>query len=570
MRGVIVKMKKAISMMLLVFIILTSFVGCSNPNKKSAAEKVAEKAEDNSKLAKVDMRDMDAIYEFVKQHIKDLSRENFDYCEVNYLDITGDGTDEAVISGLNGVEWPPKMQIISGDSGEYKRIPSDIPLLKYENKPELRDGFFVVTGKTGGTGTATTVMNLYTYDGSEIINVLSNLEVFYRVAGAPIENIDIERTGEIDGKLTDFIFTVTEYDKVTGKKTIEKKEQYTYNANTKRFDVKSIEAQAVNGDQTSTNSDKETASNNEEKNPASNNHQGQKTVDASELKVGDMINGHTIDKLIYKKGDEFGIGLKGEYTVTGEISYDEDFWGGVIFSTDKASASPTKIKYKFDEEFVCAPPSGTFVIDGNSLNVVKFAAPNSFLNDIKNGKTYKTKLVINDYAFAAKNHTSPGWGCNIVKIIDLEANNVAEKTSGTLTGFTSETINGVQVNYSDCYGVIVPMYNGIHSSALESVFRALLFPSDNVDTIRLNFAVFGELKDIVVTYYKGMDSAGTPAELGTFNNAFVILQVPVPSNDRAYFKVTGKAKVGEGDYRDVEFTLDDTRDAGDYKVIMFK
>ncbi|MGE4283205.1 MAG: hypothetical protein AB7G87_05730 [Clostridia bacterium] len=265
-------MKKIISVLVIVLFVVTSFTACSSGEKSEEAmkaeikaeletekkkeeelkeqikkeleaEKASEPAKDNAKASKADMKDMDSIYEFVKQDIKGLSRDDFNLWEVNYLDITGDGTDEIVLAGIHGVEWPQKMQIISGDSGEYKRISSDIELYKYENKSEFKDGFFVVTGRTGGTGTESTEMNLYVYNGTEIVNVLSGLEVFYRVSA---QGVDEEVIGEIDGKLTDFIFTVTKHDKMSGKKTIEKKEQYTYNNNTKKFDVKSIQVQKAN------------------------------------------------------------------------------------------------------------------------------------------------------------------------------------------------------------------------------------------------------------------------------------------------------------------------------------
>lgn len=141
---------------------------------------------------------------------------------------------------------------------------------------------------------------------------------------------------------------------------------------------------------------------------------------------------------------------------------------------------------------------------------------------------------------------------------------------GKLSRFPDEDINGVQVNYSDNYSVIIPMYYGANISALESVSKMIGSPTSSYQTMKLNFAVFGELKDVVITYFAGMDSEGIPTEMGTLTNVNVNLEVYASNTDMTYLKVTGKAYIGEGDYRDVKFTLDDMRDSTNYKVIMFK
>lgn len=104
-------MKKLTSVLLLLLLIMTSLAGCS-PNKKPEeqsrtdikkeleTETAVKKEAENLKTQKVDVKDKNALYEFVRQDIKGLSRENFNLWQINYLDITGDGNDEAVIAGF--------------------------------------------------------------------------------------------------------------------------------------------------------------------------------------------------------------------------------------------------------------------------------------------------------------------------------------------------------------------------------------------------------------------------------------------------------------------------------------
>lgn len=559
-------MKKAISMLLLILLILVSFAGCGTPNKKSEAdlreeikkeleaEKAAEKEGNNSKVFKIDMKDMDALYEFVKRDIKDLSREDFNLWEVNYMDITGDGNDEAVLAGVYGVEWPQKMQIISGDTGEYKRIPSDIPLYKYENKPELRDGFFVVTGRTGGTGTESTYMDFYIYNGSEIINVLTNLEVYYRVAG---KDIDMEVYGEIDGKLTDFIFTVTEHDNLTKKETIYGKKRYIYNADTKSFDVKPVEGQGSDGNQEPTGQ------------PGENDISEGYTymVEGGDLKLTYSNTGNTVTLIKANESYDYKM-VEGD-----NVSKDNTKFLKVS-SANKSKGDGIRLYFTIEGEPGWYPV--TYNMDLNTMEIYRISE-GDFVKEIKWDKY--TTLVVLGAAWEGKTQYSvyditgnrAELFCELGEKLDNDIIAQINRALGAkLYQFGNETVNGVQVNYSDCYAVIIPMYSGANLSGLESDSKVIGSPISSYQPMELNFAIFGELKDVVVTYFEGMGSEGKPAKLGTFRDTNVGLTVYGSNNDMTYLKVAGKAYAGEGNYRDVEFTLDAMRDPSDYKVIMFK
>ena len=84
--------------------------------------------------------------------------------------------------GDGGETWLEKIEIISGDSGEYKQVSSDIPIAKYNNTVESKDGFLAVMQKTGGTGEQMEYLSLYLYNGSGMVRVLEYLDIAHAVS----------------------------------------------------------------------------------------------------------------------------------------------------------------------------------------------------------------------------------------------------------------------------------------------------------------------------------------------------------------------------------------------------
>lgn len=406
-------MKKVISVFICLFLMLMMIGGCSS-NKKSEeelreeikAELKAELAEENSKVSEVDMNDMDALYEFVKCEIMDITRETFNTWEVSYFDITGDGTQEALVNtyGEHDEQWYNKLEIISGDSGQYKQIPSDICLGNYNNVLDLKDGFFTVTAQSGGTGEHFDDLSLYIYNGSEMINVLTNLTIKHEVA---FPNADFQETGAIDGKLTDFTYTLTKYDNLNEKETIEKKEQYTYNANTMSFDIKAIAGKTANGNQTSTKQ-------------SGKDSGGQLYL--SDLKNGDDVGGGlTIRDIDYKKGgDTASYTLTGNAVLTGELSYDAEYWGGMILNvTDDSSFSAIVMEGPYDMVIDYKPDLLFFRNEDTLLNAISA----SDINEIKNnGRNMNVKISVKDICVTIRFESDGDTSCEFAKIIDGHLN----------------------------------------------------------------------------------------------------------------------------------------------------
>lgn len=107
-------------------------------------------------------------------------------------------------------------------------------------------------------------------------------------------------------------------------------------------------------------------------------------------------------------------------------------------------------------------------------------------------------------------------------------------------------------------------------NSLESVIADIGSVTQGPQGMQVNFAIFGHLNDIKITYFQGMGADGESIDVGTLYNANVQVRVWLPNGDMSHIKVTGVADLGNGNFRNVEFGLDDMRDRSDYKVIMLQ
>lgn len=146
---------------------------------------------------------------------------------------------------------------------------------------------------------------------------------------------------------------------------------------------------------------------------------------------------------------------------------------------------------------------------------------------------------------------------------DIEA---IEGESFKLKGFTSETINGENIDYSQYTAVIVPMHS---TSNIASLTRKTCSFSDNPSNSKVTFSVFGEMKDIKVTYFGNMDSKGEVENVDILKNSYLDIYAPFDT-DMSYVKITGKINIGEGCFTDVEFTMDTVRFIDEYKIYKYE
>lgn len=236
---------KKIACLLMVFILSLFFVGC---NANETTKTGNEKGEKQVQEASVDLKDESILLDFIYENFEiELERELLiDNMTAVYGDFNGDGNDDAAYYSpdRNGFY---EVAFITADNGELALIPSYIVKDTIYTHDVTFDGKFIhytVTG--GGTGIGTTVKRLYVYNGDKIKDTGASLIIDGYEAIPPWANnpdgYQSKTTGEIDGSLTDFIYTYTKSNEITG--AIEEKSQsrYVYDANTYTYSITKLEA----------------------------------------------------------------------------------------------------------------------------------------------------------------------------------------------------------------------------------------------------------------------------------------------------------------------------------------
>ena len=242
----------------LIFFVILIMTGCGKKEEATVplvtnnASPTITVSESPDAVPIIDLTDKKVLYAYVNSNIIDLTQEDFDTWEIYYSDITGEGTNEAVLVSTYGANWHNKVEILSVDSGEIKAIPCNINAGKNGTKVDYTDGFLVVTASSSGTGEFFTIMELYIYAGSQMVNVLNEIYLEHQVAS---QDVDFFETGSIEGGLKDFEFTITKEDRLTGETSVIKKSQYSYDPETMMFEEKSLLADSDNIAQSSDKND---------------------------------------------------------------------------------------------------------------------------------------------------------------------------------------------------------------------------------------------------------------------------------------------------------------------------
>lgn len=218
-------MKRVLGILLL-FMLVLSLAACgAGPVKEAPAKKQETPAKD--------IRNMEELYAFVNREIYEVARDAFEtHVEKTFLDVTGNGYDEAIL--VNNTDWSTNIAIVTAEGAQFKHIPTEVSTAKYANNFAIKDGFLVVTQKTGGTGVQIEYMSLAVYSQGKMVTVLKNLTTAETMS-QPGYNVNYEDISDIKGGLEDFEYTLRrlEGDKV---KTT-RKALYSYNKEKLAFDV---------------------------------------------------------------------------------------------------------------------------------------------------------------------------------------------------------------------------------------------------------------------------------------------------------------------------------------------
>lgn len=252
----------------------------------------------------------------------------------------------------------------------------------------------------------------------------------------------------------------------------------------------------------------------------------------------------------------------------------------------KTSEQPAKEQNDISKGYTYKVESGSLKITyTNTGNTETLIQANKIYDVIKDGEAFTM-----DWGFSVLSANKDGnklhfnsidpsgdWevtyyiDTNTKKIYWVESKIYNPNDSGIypkITGFKNEEINGFQVDYSKYCAVLVPRYNGINLSALDKVTEIVGSVTQGNLSMKLNFAVFGHMKDIEITYFEGMDSEGQTIKVGTLYNSNVEVEIWLPSNDMSRIFVAGEVPSGQGKYYSQSFTMDDMRDSAEYEVII--
>lgn len=520
-------MKKIIALIVTIGLVLTSLTGCGSPPISEEERKAELKAIMESET---DIKNKNALYQYVKKEIVDISSERFDEWNVFYFDITGNGTDEAVLVDSYGADWYDKLEIISKDNGQFESIPSEIYLGKHSNTPEFKEGFLALTSGTGGTGEQFEELSLYVYDGSQMVEVLDRL-LLHHVVEFP--NAQFEEIGKIDGKLTDFTYTVTKYDKKTDKTTTETKEQYSYNQNSKKFDIKPLETQTASANQSTSSQPAQGSNTSNNTNTSNNINTGStaaKPVLLSSYDVNkeyryDLDNDGNVDTFtVVNDLYWLKVVLNGyEHTSLYDPEKTEYELFSIVINKELVFNKYKLVKCSEDNQyhiamFVADPPNNNevyfFKVDSDRITKIGVANGTADLFNADIQSLSHTQAVIGGKTYRFSGSTSTNTNTNANPNTDTNTSNTSED------GFINETYNGTYIDYSQSRVVILPGdYNGPNKSKLTSK----TYKYENANTEE-TFHIIGEVQNVTVKFASGDYSSGGTSSttkgsnLGTFNN----------------------------------------------------
>lgn len=177
----------------------------------------------------------------------------------------------------------------------------------------------------------------------------------------------------------------------------------------------------------------------------------------------------------------------------------------------------------------------------------------SQLNEFKNSNLWKTNIVI-----VPEKVTFIPYGTE-----DCEPQ--------TLDMFENETLYSedkeVNIDYANYNLVVIPQQKSINEQSLSLKEINI---TETGSEMAHSFIVLGMLEDVKLTYTSNaLDENAKPIEkeIGTISNEKVIVNVAMPT-DFSVVKVEGKWFYDMGDFEEISFSLDDSRDPESYPLIL--
>lgn len=543
-----------------------------NQEEKSETKDTAEGEKQSTDAPKsLDVRNNDELYKFINStYPNKYTREDFDKWVPFYFDITGDGNDEV---GFTATYFEGNLEnaiFITADNGEYRVIQSEIVLSKYKNDLAYNEGFITIAQKAGGSGMFLEQTSYFVYDGEKI----KSADAFIVTEDVVAHPEGYLIKGEIEGDIKNFVYTATKEDYKTQKTSVIEKIKYVYNPETMKFD-KEVIIKKENNNEVETNSEKQSTEDNSKKNKEAKNDY----TKGFEYQVRD---GNVYVK--YKNtGNEIEVFNPKTTTIHkddghGMFTFKSGEVQGAIARTASQGNNGKRVYFTTNEyeEYVRNAYS-TFYVDMATLKVY-FVANGEYIKHITDYPYTNYTIVANEQdgsviysAYDSANQFACYLGGGLSGDIVAQIASAIEKANSDaeihgLSGFKKETIGGEEIDYSKYMAVIIPMHS---TENADSLTKETCSFSDNPNNQKVSFSIFGEMKDIKITYFENMDSNGEVETIDKLKNSYLEIYASF-GTDMSYAKVTGKVHIGEGYYEDVEFTLDDMRDTSAYEILKYE
>lgn len=459
--------------------------------------------------------------------------------DIKYWDITLDGEKDALLHNRYATI------LITEKEGQLYKLDSDLYTNGFASYHFTYDGKFLgVMEQSGGTGGSMAILGIYTYDGSRVKSIcddilISRTENYKKGPKYPnghktLLKAELKR---VSNDYSEFSLSTVQ----TGSVEFTKQEHYTYNEDTKVFDIKII-------------------SKSDETAIEVNN-----IIDPSDIKIGDDIGGLTVSSINYEEGKYLFLTLSGDIQIKGYIDIDEEKDNGYIFVSNSKSLD-VPIEFALDDGIVYTIDDFSGVFDPS--DIIENQMKNYLLAD-------NTKLAtanIREIRYGFKDDTPNFVGVSISEFIFDE---IEEAWIGYIEGENGKALanlkkesfmtqdGNVEIDYKECKTVIIPMF----TSENEDVLDEKIVDFDGSGSFK--FTIVGELSHLKVGLLQEMEDQGTWEDLGTLKNTVVTIKADL-LGDMSAVKVIGKFHVGEGFYKDIEFSLDDMRSMEQYKVFIFK
>lgn len=322
---------------------------------------------------RVDITDRDSLIDFIcKEYIDEDSRTILQKdLETVYADFTGDGTNDVICFVKNVTEGFYSMVFITEDNGNLEVIPFEGEEYQKNSHSSYYDGTFIhYLYEYSGYGMSGTNDDLFIYDGSKIKHTSATLRLAGSEAQRPTskfpDGYETQWKGTVSFDNAQDDYTAFTLETVqTGSYEWEKKERYTYNKNTKLFNIETLI---------------DTTNDNSPQNSNSSTY-----IDPNDIKIGQNIGGLKVSSVDYIEGNELILELNGKTQLEGIITGSfNDMYGENEFYFTPNIVFDQPVKYTFDsgwsnsiENFtgvfnadgVLNEESQSYILEGNTLEV---------------------------------------------------------------------------------------------------------------------------------------------------------------------------------------------------------